>query len=238
MVTSFGRTSTVADHPCRRTTRFLMKLSAYLREHTRGHHDRIEAVPCMARLLAEDLGFEEYGAALARLYGYYRPLEARVYAAPVPALVTALELRPKHPALAADLGAWGLRRQTLPMAATGDLPRLDSEGARCGALYVLEGATLGGTVLARRLRAVLGARVDGALRFHGFYGEATGAHWRRFRDVLDTHCGADSAGAAEALRGAVEVYDSMTRWLEDAPSIHGATPELTALFQTDTDVFS
>jgi heme oxygenase len=191
-----------------------ISLSRLLRDGTRAHHERMETLPCVARLSAPDLRLAEYRELLARMYGYYRPLEARLYAAPVPGIARELGLEPKSTALATDLAALGVAAAALPTAMPGDLPEAESEAARTGVLYVLEGATLGGTVLARRLRKTLGPRVSPALRFHGFYGEHTGDHWRRFRAALDRAGRFSEAECQAALEAARTTFEGLAGWLQ------------------------
>lgn len=100
-------------------------------------------------------------------------------------------------ALRADLVALGLAPPT-PLTSS---VAIDSVPAAVGALYVTEGATLGGAVIAAHVRAVLGA---GAPRsFFAFHGPEVGMRWARFRalahDVLtddaDVEQAATTAGA-------------------------------------------
>jgi heme oxygenase len=113
-----------------------------LREGTRDHHARAEAsLPLMDEALSRD----RYARALARLLGFYAPLDRRLDALDWEAIGLDWTARRKAPLLADDL-----RRLGVPMAEIArlpecdDLPTVDSAARALGCLYVLEGATLGG----------------------------------------------------------------------------------------------
>ncbi len=95
---------------------------------------------------------------------------------------------------------YGGRRTPAP-AASDRFPPLTSEAEALGALYVLEGATLGGRIIRREL-AVRGASLTG-LEFLDPYGEAAGDRWRSFLAVLELR-GADDPDGVE--RGAIAAF--------------------------------
>ncbi len=133
-----------------------------LREHTAVVHAATEALPLMQTVLGPQPSGAGYGHYLLTLHGVYAALEPALYAAVPPPLLTALGIAPKLPALRQDLLA--LRGSAAAMPPPSE--DLRSEIDRClsaagaqrtatalGGLYVLEGATLGGQVIARRLRS-------------------------------------------------------------------------------------
>ena len=68
------------------------------------------------------------------------------------------------------------------------MPDLATPAAIVGALYVIEGSTLGGKVIARQLAAHLGLNAaKGARFFHG-HGAATEAHWGEFWQFAAVNC--------------------------------------------------
>jgi heme oxygenase len=118
---------------------------------------------------------------LRRFYGYYRPVEARLATIPWASLGFAWSARRKTPLLERDLLAIGeTEMDTLPRCH--DLPPLDAVPKALGCLYVLEGATLGGQVIVRRLRDLPGDALPSA--FFTSYGQDVGAMWQAFREFL------------------------------------------------------
>jgi heme oxygenase (biliverdin-IX-beta and delta-forming) len=114
----------------------------------------------------------------------------------------------------ADLDIDGRRRsEALAPFAEGVLPRFPAPANRAealGALYVLEGSTLGGRMI---LRALAARGVDAPeLRFLDPYGADTGARWRAFLAVLDRDVRTDTQ-MADACRGAVRTFAHAARVL-------------------------
>jgi heme oxygenase len=80
-----------------------------------------------------------------------------------------------------------------------------------GALYVLEGSTLGGRVIGRHIAATHGLTGEG-LAYYAGHGTRTGAMWSAFRARLD---GFDGEGEA-VVAAANETFDAMRVWLTAA----------------------
>lgn len=143
-----------------------------LRTETRDEHESIERDLDWERRVANRARYREM---LARLHGFHAVWE--------PAVAAALddpeffEPRRKSAMLASDLDRLG------PVSGYPCYPRpirfFGSDDA-LGSLYVLEGSTLGGQLIARRVAATLG--FDG--RYHSAYGSAAGAMWRGFQAYL------------------------------------------------------
>jgi heme oxygenase len=95
-------------------------------------------------------------------------------------------LRARSELIESDLLALGLsRREIAELPRCTDLPRLSCTEDLAGCLYVLEGACLGGQVIARALRERLGvAKGSGASFFTGD-AEGTSARWRLFLAWLE-----------------------------------------------------
>jgi heme oxygenase (biliverdin-IX-beta and delta-forming) len=170
-------------------------LAARLRDELRPEHDAIEAALDWERRVATASG---YRGLLERLYGFHAGWEPRVAAL----VGDGFEGRGKLPLLAADLRALGVHEPA-------GLPRpepmpLTSAAAAWGSLYVIEGSTLGGQLIARRVRAELG--FEG--RYHGAYGGDTGRMWRAFRAGLNEVADADAA-----VDGARRTFVGLRGWL-------------------------
>src|ERR1051325_9493262 len=119
-----------------------MSLADRLRRETRAEHEAIEATLGLDR----DPTLERYREILERFYGFYLPLEREL----VP---LGFSERVKTPLLRADLEALGIDPSTVSLCA--DIPRPCTQPERFGVCYVLEGATLGGQIISRRLQSSL-----------------------------------------------------------------------------------
>lgn len=96
-------------------------------------------------------------------------------------------------------------------ALSGSTPRapqtsftLFNASAAFGAVYVVEGATLGGQVIARQVIPALAISPENGCRFFTGYGADTGERWRETRDAIAAHLASAAApdAAAEIVAGA------------------------------------
>jgi len=96
-------------------------------------------------------------------------------------------------------------------AADADLPAINSAADAYGALYVLEGSTLGGQVVAGILRKITGLP-DLPLRYFLSYGDETRARWETFRADLNAFAATDPAHEDAIVASADATFDAFRRW--------------------------
>jgi heme oxygenase (biliverdin-IX-beta and delta-forming) len=188
-----------------------------LRLRTRGHHERVERAVDLPKWCAS---LPAYRCLLRRMLGLYEPLEERLSRFDWAPAGIDFEARRKVERLRADLRALGADQAELDPAPRGsDLPPLTSLAQAFGCLYVLEGATLGGRVIARGIQGTLGLTDDTGAAFFSGYGERTSAMWRAFGDAADAHCGDDEGRIAGAVAAAGATFDLFEAWLrlDEAP---------------------
>jgi heme oxygenase len=79
-----------------------------------------------------------------------------------------------------------------------------------GALYVFEGATLGGQLISRHLEEKLGLRDGAGYRYYRSYGPDVGRRWQEFRALLQEHAttGSDDAIVASAA----DTFERLHAW--------------------------
>ena len=186
-------------------SRLPMSLSDRLRAETRLHHTDVERHTPMAWLMAPGLDRAALADVLARLYAFQAPLEAAL--APRQA---AFGLDPIDRAgrLARDLGVLGAVPP--PSAGVGDVPGIGSDAQARGATYVLEGAALGGQVIARHLAPTLGLAPDRGLSFFASDGTPAGPRWRAVRRLLDATPDTDHDAVVAA---ATDTFTRLGVWM-------------------------
>jgi heme oxygenase (biliverdin-IX-beta and delta-forming) len=187
---------------------------AALKAVTADSHERLERrFDLDARLRSA----AAYAELLETMLGFYRPLEARV--SPHAAAIAGLDWprRRKTPLLRADLQAVGRATDApSPRDARRALPVVDSIDQALGVLYVLEGATLGGVLIARQARHRLGITPHTGGAFFTAYGSATAARWSAFADVVETVTG--GVPSAATCDAALACFTAMEAWLCSPPS--------------------
>ncbi len=153
-----------------------------------------------------------YLSLLERWYGFLVVLEPRLDTWHARAGLLDWPPRRKLPLLETDLRVLGARRQTrreLPRCP--DVPPVDSSSQAFGALYVVEGATLGGRLLTERLQQAQ-VPVD-ALHFLSSYGSDRGRRWHRWRQATTAWVADDSGRADTVVATARETFQVLARWL-------------------------
>ncbi|WP_288582855.1 biliverdin-producing heme oxygenase [uncultured Methylobacterium sp.] len=179
---------------------------ARLRAETREAHEAIERDLAWETRVSTREG---YRGLLARFWGFHAAWE--------PALAEVLAddaffgPRRRLDRLTADLHHLGLDDaaiRALPRPAA--VPPRDRAEA-FGSLYVLEGSTLGGQVIARHVTQQLGLTGEDGCRYYRGHGRDTGAMWKAFRLRLAEEAGTN--GAEAIVASATRTFDTMRLWL-------------------------
>ena len=127
-----------------------------------------------------------YRMLLARLWGFYAPFESALAGLDWRGSGILLEDRRKLPWLEADLFYLGMTRASIAsLNRCHDLPRISNVHDGLGALYVLEGSTLGGQVILRTLQSQLDISPLAGGQFFASYGKQIGAMWRGYLGALE-----------------------------------------------------
>jgi heme oxygenase len=185
-----------------------------LRAATATTHERMHAHAGFGAAAAGTIEAPDYLQLLVRLYGFHRPFEDIARSA-VDAFGIDLDMsvRVRSPLLLADLQAIGFdpnAAATLPLWRPS--VRLVSKGALLGALYVLEGSTLGGAQIARALKNRVGNGLGKALLFFLGRGARQGAMWRDLLDELES-LREDEDEAMQAEDAAVATFKAFEDWM-------------------------
>ena len=156
-----------------------------------------------------------YRDLLAALYGFHAPLEAALRGIDWRAGFDLEARLCKSQWLADDLKAMGLTDAEIAgLPRCRDLPALPSRSAGFGALYVVEGATLGGQLIVKQLQQRLAIGPGTGGQFFASYGPQIGPMWRAFVAALDTH-DADYAAVERAARATFRAFGA---WLPPEPT--------------------
>jgi heme oxygenase len=138
------------------------------------------------------------------LYGFHVSFEAAVGSA-----------SDRSTWLLEDLAAVSLEGHTTPAT----IPRctaltaFDTPAQQLGALYVVEGSTLGGRHLARNLDPLLGPTGSAGRRFFLGRGADTSAAWNAFQARMSSSA-MTPADHGETVAAAVETFDIFQQWMQ------------------------
>ena len=175
-----------------------------LRAGTRDLHEALEADPLVMRQFESRAGLARM---LSSWYGFLLPFEADLIRS-APPFADFIRNRSKLHALRQDLAAHGISPSDVRLCEV--LPQIDSCDQALGALYVLEGSTLGARVLAAQIEKQLGLHNGAGYSFFLGYGFRTGSMWHEFSDLANRFL---AASACEAIAAARSTFSCLHRWL-------------------------
>lgn len=187
---------------------------ASLRRLTAELHTRVENSVDLPRRTGH---ISAYQHLLARLFGLYSPIEARLdQMTGLKALELDWPARRKVPLLRADLVALGCSTTDIsPCPFTPPLPDLPEA---LGCLYVLEGSTLGGQVIRRQVERSLHLGPETGCRFFAGYGADVGSMWKSFCAVLERTV-TEPSDVARAAGAAVQTFEAFEAWVALPPTL-------------------
>ena len=176
-----------------------------LRRETRQAHDSLDA---SLDLIGPMLRLPQFIRLLGRFHALHRVVEPTLAALLEPSLLAG---RGKLAALEHDLRVCGADPIDVVTLAGPNLPPLINRAAALGALYVIEGSTLGGRVIARHLRQAHVIPTD-AFRYLEIYDGHAGEMWRNVCRALDTVCDPDDAN--HSVRSAIAMFEMVHTWMD------------------------
>jgi heme oxygenase (biliverdin-IX-beta and delta-forming) len=182
-----------------------MDLEQLRRETLTDHHAVEQCVP----LMDQELDVDTYVSYLLKLHGMITAWEE--WAAPnAPAWIQPLlAARRRGQLLMLDLTWFGADASGEARPA---LPEMTDAAGLLGAMYVMEGSTLGGQLIARHVEVALGlAAGQGNAYFRG-HNERTGQLWKEFCDALRTKVPeSETAAVIVAAKAMFGVFGSWMR---------------------------
>ena len=138
----------------------------------------------------------------ASVHGDYGPVEAALAQLAAAGPPLGFPLRARAALIESDLLALGASRPELTdLPRCADLPRLSCREDLAGCLYVLEGACLGGQVIAPVLKRRLGLAKGSGASFFAGDAEATAARWTRVLDLARGIVRRGRSGRRDRRRG-------------------------------------
>jgi heme oxygenase len=193
-------------------------LHQQLKRETAGLHERLEAT---LGLFEPEFSIHRYVQVLQIFHGFYAPVEASLLRLTAVAPPLGFPLRARSELIESDLLALGSsRRELAELPRCSNLPRLSCPEDLAGCLYVLEGACLGGQVIAPTLRQRLGVDKDTGASFFVGDAEATSARWILVLTWLDALVCA-GARSDEVAASACATFLTLARWVEQQRASQG-----------------
>lgn len=177
-------------------------LQETLKQATRPDHDQLEQLMYVGDIMSGGLTLAQYKQILATNYIVHKNFEHALFNAITPELAQQLELthREKLSMLEKDMQELNITEPEIEI----DEVTFDKNDAELlGAMYVLEGATLGGSVIVKRLKT--NPNFNGlSLNYYQVYGEQMIPLWKKFCEVLNQQ---PESSFDDAVNGAKKMFD-------------------------------
>jgi heme oxygenase len=176
------------------------------------HRSAEEELP----LMQPNLNIATYVDCLSKWHGVIAAWEEQASSFAPDWLLPFLIARRRRPLLALDLKWFGVvashERRTLP--GIGDLPSL------LGAMYVIEGSSLGGQIIARHVETALMLRPGHGNSFFRGHGSQTGPLWKEFCEMMETRVPNDQADAV--IASAKRMFATFRLWMQEKSVADGS----------------
>lgn len=150
-----------------------------------------------------------YSAAMRAMHGFHSAWEPRIWAnRDLEALGLRAAERLKLPLLNRDLATIGVSPAQPACPDPGPLGVPEA----LGALYVLEGATLGGQIILRRIKVPLRLSVEKGGAYYYGYGSRTGDQWKLFGEAVQRWVDRNGSGD-RVVDAAADCFTAFVEWL-------------------------
>jgi heme oxygenase len=186
-------------------------ISLRLRAETKDAHLALEKA--MIPFLKASVDRESYVYLLRTMQVYLFAVESAVVPVISSTLLPDKEERRSARKLTDDIEALGYSASDVANYATVQIPQdLNFTPRAWGALYVLEGSTLGGQVVSGMLQRQLSVS-DQAISYFNGYGEQTASRWVVFQDAINQYATEQPQYQDDIIAGAVDTFDCFRKWL-------------------------
>lgn len=186
-------------------------LRSRLKELTQPFHTSIENNPYAVKLANGSITHEEYNRFLHKMQAFVLPMEERFVGFEIEFEKIGVTLRERLRRYDLQNDIKALEMPKPGDIAAPDVPKLDSFARALGALYVMEGSTMGGKIIASRInQGLLGENPP--MDYIYPYKENTMPMFQAMCKSIETfeHNGGNQE---EAIIGACETYLKLEKWL-------------------------
>lgn len=156
---------------------------------------------------------EEYAEIIKMFYGFFAPLEKKIEKFITENYLPDIRSRRKASSLKHDLFQLHVDADDVKICL--QLPRINTLHEAFGALYVLEGSTLGGVHIVAMLKRNEHLQLtDDMVTFFKGYGEDNMMMWNKFRHVLNNNIATDEQ-LEQVTCSATDTFSQLKYWLQN-----------------------
>ena len=183
------------------------QIAQVVKKETAFLHQEVEQI--LLPKLQAIRSFEDYALILRMFYGFYQLLEEKIQSFIPTNLLPDISQRRTSSLIVKDITCLGL---TPSFTYCNAIPQIHSTAEAFGAMYVLEGSTLGGKMIAKMLaKSDEPAIPPEALHFFSGYQNLTGKMWTTFVDALN-----QQTETEVIVRTANETFYQLKNWMNQS----------------------
>ena len=186
----------------------MMMLIDKLRLATRPLHDELDQA-MMPRIMQMQ-SINDYIDLLIAFYGFFKPVYDQIDSHLNQRYLPDYNSRRKPAGILHNLQALGYK--TTVEKISGNLPGITCNAEAFGALYVMEGSTLGGLMITKMIAGKLHL-TDEQLSFFAGYGKKTKERWHQFTGALD-NVPVSENDEQKMIQAAAETFSLFKSWLQ------------------------
>ncbi len=154
---------------------------------------------------------DSYTKLLEVFYGFYKPVFDSLDHYLNDTNIQLYSQRRKPVRILDDLHAVGAGTSMLPVSH--ECPLIDSTAKAFGAFYVLEGSTMGGTIIVKQLSQQLPLLEQNAFSFFSGYGNKNPEMWNIFLNDLDKNN--SESETEEIVSTATQTFSTFGNWIKN-----------------------
>lgn len=175
-------------------------VSEYLKQNTAEYHDAAEKLFNSEKIFNKTFTLEDYKKIINTNYLMLLNSEDRIFNSLSEKLSEKLQLdqRKKLPFIEKDIESLSIKNRDVSYHL-----EINNEYEALGMMYVIEGSTLGGNVIAKQLSKTEDF-TNVTFHFFGCYQENTGPMWKNFKEILDAEVAKENYDVV--LSGAKKLY--------------------------------
>lgn len=175
----------------------------YLREHTAQIHQQIESTSFMAKFLDKDLNLEKYKQLLLLLYQALAPIEEGILRSAHLDAFSSIKNRIHFKSFQKDLDYFDISNQTTKVS---NFLKFDfsTKAKLAGVLYVIEGSSLGGRLLAKSLQKQLHLTHATGLAYFSSQHDLGPQQWALFKKDIEKAI--EPSCFNECLQAALDIF--------------------------------
>ena len=177
-----------------------LDIHSLLKSVTEPLHDKIESLNSLSTKFPT---IQDYIKFISDTYAIISPLED-IFRNNFNNNFYGYNFKPKKEFLILDLNKLGIQVSQIKEAEK--LPNIISISNAFGVLYVLEGSTLGGQFMYKKLKAIHCNKLEGTMNYLNANGPLTFSRWKKFLIILEKYSIDNESRKKEILQSAIETF--------------------------------